>query len=117
MWHNPPMAQKKNEPLSPEEARKRAIEAIEEGRFELAPHENADDLEPYVSRILGEAFGIEGALVTDMSCISDFIGYFADDPQKDLDAVSEVCGFEVSKDDLLWEIAAKMRNREDQSVN
>jgi len=80
--------------------------------FEIAPQTLIDSVGPYVDRVL-EACGIEDAMVTDESSVSDFRPSWSpkDGPENDAfyAEVSKNIGFKVGGPDTIYGLAARLR--------
>lgn len=81
-----------------------------DGRIELASTVLVDALESYVEQVLN-ALGHPGALVTDLSTVGDF----ALDAEE-RSAATDRLGIALSNDDYVYEIARRLREKEESRV-
>jgi hypothetical protein len=84
--------------------------------FKLAKSDRVKDLEIEIDYILQE-LDCEGALVTDESIISDFIGIFLEDGERDaiLDDLSKRLDIEIMDDyECLVDVAQRLREKKKQ---
>ena len=83
-------------------------------KFILASQINVKRLQPYIDRIL-ELLGFSDALVTDKTYVTDFL--FWKDPkeikEQQLQALAEQLGVAVGWDDYLYEVADRLRVKEE----
>jgi len=87
-------------------AKEGRIVFAEQDRISLIPHDLLDEF-------LDKVFGVEGALVTDESKLSDFVSFASDQRAAEMEAacvrIFELYGVACRPNDYLWEVLEKVR--------
>jgi hypothetical protein len=98
--------------LTSEEALEKIKEAVKTGKFEHAPQDRVDALEPYIEKVL-EALGHPEAFVTDESHISDFKDHFAPKEEQEtwLPNLSEKLGLSIGLRDPIVDVALQLKRK------
>ena len=80
-------------------------------KFELAPQDKIEELQPYVDRVL-DAMGFSDVLVTDESYITDFIDFTLNKTERsaEVDALAVKLGVEVTVKDFVYAVAKRLRD-------
>jgi hypothetical protein len=79
-------------------------------KIELADQSKVIQLDKYVKKVL-IALGHSEALVTDESCVSDFLDIFdADLREKQVKKVEKKLKMKITKNDYIWQVAERIQN-------